>query len=128
MLDGTAQIVREHSTPQDTIFTYPSMPIFYAISHRYWPGYSEGHEIDACPDSIASADAAKVLGAKPAVIIYYRQTADELDVLDKLWRHGKRSGQRDIIAAVETLVKHYKLVASYPVPPTKLQLDVYVRQ
>lgn len=127
MLEGTARIIHDHTTPQDTIFTYPSMPIFYAISHRWWPGYAEDHNVDACPDSIARADAAAVLRAKPAVIIYYRQTPDFLKLEETLWRDGKRAGQRDIIAAVEKLVKNYKLVASYPVPPTKLKLDVYVR-
>ncbi|HUZ46957.1 MAG TPA: hypothetical protein VMW54_10005 [Terriglobia bacterium] len=127
MLEGAARIIREHSTAQDTIFTYPSMPIFYAISHRWWPGYTEDHNIDACPDNIAQADAARILQAKPAVIIYYRQTPEYLKSEEALWRDGKRSGQRDIIAAVEKLVRGYKLAASYDVPTTKLKLDVYVR-
>jgi hypothetical protein len=128
MLDGATAIIREHSTPEDTIFTYPSMPIFYDLSHRGWPTYAGGHEMDACPDSVASADAARVLKARPAVIIYYRETPDELGALEALWRHGKRSGQRDIIASVETLIKHYTLAASYPAPPTNLVVDVYVRK
>jgi hypothetical protein len=127
MLEGAARIIREHSTPQDLIFTYPSMPIFHIISHRWWPGYSGDHNFDSCPDDIARADAAAVLHARPAVIIYYRETPEFIKTEEALYRHGKRSGQRDIIAAVEELVKHYKLAASYPVPPTKLKLDVYVR-
>lgn len=127
MLEGAARIIRQHSTAEDTIFTYPTMPIFYAISHRWWPGYALQHNMDSCPDSIARADAASILQAKPAVIIYYRQTPKYLKLQENLWREGRRSGQRDIIAAVETLVKHYKLAASYPVPPTKLVLDIYVR-
>jgi hypothetical protein len=127
MLEGAARIIREHSTAQDTIFTYPTMPIFYAISHRWSPTYAGDHNMDYCPDDIARADAAAVLRAKPAVIIFYDQTSALLIADEALWRNGKRSGQRDIIAAVETLVKSYKLAASYDVPPTKLKLNVYVR-
>jgi hypothetical protein len=127
MLEGAARIIREHSTPQDTIFTYPMLPMFYAISHRWWAGFAPNHNFDFCPDDIARADAARILQVKPAVIIYYRQTPEFLKTEESLWRDGRRSGQRDLIAAVEELVKHYKLAASYPVPPTKLKLDVYVR-
>jgi hypothetical protein len=127
MLESAARIIRQHSTPEDLIFTYPSMPIFYAISHRWWPGFAEDHNMDVCSDDIARADAARVLKARPAVIIYYRHTPKSLKSGEVLWRHGKKSGQRDIIAAVETLVKQYRLAASYQIPPAKVELDIYVR-
>jgi hypothetical protein len=128
MLDGITHIIREHSRPGDTIFTYPSMPIFHALSGLGLPTYAGDHNIDACPDDIARRDAAILLRVKPAVIVYYREDATFLKSEEILWRGGRASGQREIIAAVETLVKGYSLAGSYDAPPTRLKVEVYVRQ
>lgn len=127
MLEGVTRIIRDHSSASDTIFTYPSMPIFYALTGRWFPTYGADHNIDACPDDIARQDAATLLRVKPAVIVYYRQDASRLAADEALWRKGRRSGQRDIIAAIETLVKTYSLAGTYDAPPTNLRVQVYVR-
>ena len=127
MIDGATAIIRSRSTPQDTIFTYPSMPIFYWLSGRWSPTYAGDHNIDACPDEVARQDARRLLRARPAVILYYRQQPERLQYEEMLWRGGRRSGQRDVIDAVESLVRGNKLAAAFPAPPTKLTLEVYVR-
>jgi hypothetical protein len=127
MIDGTTQIIREHARPGDTIFTYPSMPIFHALTGYWFPTYAGDHNIDACPDDVASQDAERLLRARPAVIVQYSQDPAFLATEEALWRGGKRSGQRDLTTAVETLTKEYRLTATFDVPPTELKVKVYVR-
>ena len=127
MLDGITQIMREHLRPGDTIFTYPTMPIFYALSGRWFPTFATDHNIDDCPDDIARRDAATLLRVRPAVIVYYRQDPAFLKAEEITWRRGAPSGRRAIIAAIDMLVKQYSLAASYDAPPTNLKVQVYVR-
>ncbi len=127
MLEGITRIIKADSSPNDTIFTYPSMPIFYGLSGRFSPAYSGDHNIDACPDDIARQDAQAILRAKPKVIIYYRQDPRRLRGDEILWRGGRVSGQRTIISAVETLIKEYRLAGRFAAPPTPITVDVYVR-
>ena len=127
MIDGTTKIIREHAGPGDTVFTYPSMPIFNAITGNWFPTYAGDFNIDACPDDVVRKDAATLLRARPAVVIYYAEGEASLVWKEILWRGGKRSGQRDMIAAVETLAKEYRLAATFDAPPTDLKVKVYVR-
>lgn len=127
-VDGTVDIIRTHSTPRDTIFTYPELGIFYTLSARRYPTLASSHNIDVINDQFAREEAQRVLNGKPAVIIYRRESEEQLHADELLWRHGKPSGQRDIIAAVETLVKDYKLAASYDVGGGAFPVLVYVRR
>ena len=127
-LDGTLNIIGQHSRPEDTIFTYPEFGIFYSLSNRWYPTFTGSHNIDVVNDDFARNEAARLLSHPPAVLIYYREPASFLADEELLWRGGRRSGNRDIIAAVETLAAKYHLAATYPVPPDGRQINVYVRE
>jgi hypothetical protein len=128
LIDGTVRIIRANSTPEDTIFTYPEIGLFYGISHRKAPTFSGSHNIDVVNDAFASEEAETLLRKKPAVIIYYRQPEDYLRLEEKRWRGGNRSGQRDIIAAIESLIPEYRLAATFPSAARNRDLLVYVRR
>jgi hypothetical protein len=127
LVDGTVRIVQDHSTPKDKIFIYPELGLFYTLTHRLPPTVTGSHNIDVVNDEFARDEAKRLLAAPPAVIIYYRQ--EEAVVLgnESMWRNGQRSGQRDIVAAIETLVSHYRLAGAFDVPPNRFQVMVYVR-
>ncbi len=127
-VDGTVKIIRTHSTPQDTIFTYPELGIFYTLSERRYPTLSGSHNMDVVSDQFAREEAQRLLFAPPAVIIYRHESEEKLHTDELLWRHGHRSGQRDLIAAVESLVKDYWLAASYNLGDSSNPVLVYVRQ
>ncbi len=124
-IDETARIVEMRSSPNDTIFTYPEMGIFYAVTHRRFPTASGSHNIDVVNDGFARDEAKRLLAGRPAVLIYSREDpAGE----EFWWRNGRRSGQRDIIAAMETLASEYELVRTFKVPPTDRLVSVYARR
>ncbi len=127
-LDGTAQIVKQHSTAADTIFVYPEFGLLYPLFHRKFPTVTDSHNIDVVNDEFARSEAARLLNARPAVIIYYPTPEWSLRADEKLWRNGARSGQRDLIAAIEKLAASYRLAASFHVPPNQGSVRVYVRQ
>lgn len=126
-IDGTAKIVAARSGPRDTIFTYPEMGIFYSVTHRKCPTGDCSTNIDIVNDSSARDEAAVLLKARPAVLIYRRPSQRELHIEEQIWRNGRPSGQRDLIAAMETLSSQYDLVATFTVPPDERPMSVYAR-
>ena len=127
MLDETARIVREHSSPTDKIFVYPEFGIFYSLNHRMYPTVSGSHNIDVINDDFARSEAHRLLASPPAVLIYSKPDEEDLRGDEKYWRNGQRSGQRDIIAAIEELTSHYTLAAVFDVPPNRTPVKVYTR-
>ena len=124
-IDGTVRIIDNHSGPNDTIFTYPEFALFYALSGRSCPTLTCSHNIDVVNDQFARDEAKRLLNGRPAVIIYCPVSEAALVGDENLWRHGKRSGQRDLINAVETLISHYHLAATFHIPsyPGPVQVD-----
>jgi hypothetical protein len=124
-VDSTIRIVREHSTPNDTIFVYPELGFFYGATERRPATFSASHNIDVVPDSFAKQEAERLLRARPAVLIYGRLPEPFLREEEEHWRNGQRSGQRDLIAAVETLAQEYTLARTFQV--FGHPVDVFVR-
>ena len=126
-LDETVGLVARQTRPGDTIFTYPEMGLLYPLTDRWPPTWSGSHNIDVINDAFAREEAQRLIRARPAVIIYYRLPEQALRGDEFLWRGGARSGQRDIIAAVEQLVRGYRLAGSYVIAPGNPPIEVYVR-
>lgn len=126
-VDSTVQIIEENSSPSDTIFTYPELGFFYAATHRGPPTLSGSHNIDVVPDSFAKEEAARLIARRPAVLIYGPQSEEFILGQEKLWRNGHPSGQRDLIAAVQTLADQYQLAATFSLYPNRHPVYVFVR-
>lgn len=125
-VDSTVRIVGEYSTPKDTIFTYPELGFFYGATERMPATFSGSHNTDVVSDSFAKQDAERLLRARPAVLIYGPRP-DQLAWEEWFWRNGKPSGQRDLIAAVETLAREYTLVRTFKLYPFGNPVYVFVR-
>jgi hypothetical protein len=126
-LDETVNLVATKTRPGDTIFTYPEMGLFYPLTGRQPPTWSGSHNIDVINDAFAREEAKRLSRSRPALIVYYRLPEEVLRGEERVWRGGRRSGQRDLIAAVETLVAGYKLAGEYVIAPGDPPIDVYVR-
>src|SRR5216683_4833714 len=127
LVDGVAHIVASNTTPADTIFTYPEMALFYALTDRRWPTQTASHNVDVVNDAMAKEEAARLLQNPPKVLIYLPETEEQSRVEEDNWRNGHRMGQRDIAAAVETLARSYRLAGVYPTLPENQDVRVYVR-
>jgi len=127
LVDGVVATVAANTTPADTIFTYPEMGIFYTITNRKYPTETGSHNVDVVNDAMARSEAARLLANPPKVLIYLPETEKQARAEELLWRGGHRMGQRDIIAAVETLAKKYRLAGIYPTLPVNQNIYVYVR-
>jgi hypothetical protein len=126
-LDDTTNLVATHTRPGDTIFTYPEMGLLYPLTGRQPPTWAGSHNIDVVNDAFARDEAERLTRARPAVIIYCRLPEATLRTDEQVWRGGRRSGQRDIIAAVEALVAGYQLAGTYDVTPGDPSVAVYIR-
>jgi hypothetical protein len=67
-----------------------------------------------------------LLADPPKVLIYLPETVERLHDQEAMWRGGRRMGQRDIIAAVETLADTYRLAGVYGTKGNE-SVFVYVR-
>lgn len=127
LIDGTVGILRANTGPGDTIFTFPGMPIFYALTGLRPPTLLGEHNIDVVDNQLAKEEAERLLRHPPKVIIYFRQPEEYLEEEEMIWRRGQRAGQRDIIAAIERLIKDYRLAGSFEGPKQARTVLVYVR-
>lgn len=129
-IDGTVHIVLDNTLPSDTVFTYPEINLINVLSKRRMPTFSATQNMDVMPDALAKEDAERLLRLRPAVLVYMPITERELKAQELMWRGGKPSGNRLIIAACETLAKEYKLVKTYHLEASlgwKAEAFVYLR-
>ena len=126
-IDTTADIIRANSSPEDTIFTYPEMALFYGISGRKFPTFSGSHNYDLVSDTFAKREAERLLSSRPAVLIYAPEPEAFVRGSEAVWRGGKPSGQRDMAAAVEALANQYRLAARFKVGNQSSPVFVFVR-
>jgi hypothetical protein len=126
-VNGTLKTIQVNTTATDTIFTYPEMSIFYALSGRAYPTLSGSHNVDVVSDPFAAEEAARLLQRPPAVVIYMKLTPAELAGEDAVWRFGRPSGQHILIAAVERLTREYRVERVYRVGQDRREITVFVR-
>lgn len=125
-------IIDAHSSTTDKIYTFPGLSIFYDLSGRRPGTFSLDSGIDVTPDFIASGDARLLLAHPPAVIVVYNPrgiTARARLVSDELiWRNGKRSGQRDILDAIDQLTPTYAFHETVRDEFAGITLDVWAKR
>jgi hypothetical protein len=127
-LDGTMALIQDRTQSNDTIFTFPEMSLIYALADRRPPTWSWSHNIDVINDRFAREEAGRLMERPPAVIVYCPPSEASLSLEELVWRQGERSGQRDLIDAVESIVRGYELRGTYhPMGPQGPVAFVYVR-
>ena len=121
------QAVQAHTHGQDTIFTYPEMGLLYSLTGKNYPTVSGSHNVDVINDAFARDEASRLLAARPAVLITYTLSPEEVAEEDRTWREGKPSGQHILAAAVAQLALRYRLEGTYALGPERRQVSIYVR-
>jgi hypothetical protein len=90
------------------------MPMLYAIAERRPATLSLAHWFDVCPDDVARADANRLIADPPRVIVWQVLDEELIEVCEKQFRNGNKSGQRDLIRAFDQIRPLYDLVYSTP--------------
>jgi len=126
-VDQTLATIQTNTSANDTIFAYPEFGAFYALSGKNCPTFTCSHNIDVVNDAMARQEANQLLSKPPAVLIFQPQDEAFLNFEELLWRHGSRSGNRDLIDAVQDLAHRYRLAGEYTLPPDNYKVSVYVR-
>jgi hypothetical protein len=131
-LDRIVAIIEQNSNPDEPIFAYPFMPIFYYLTGRPTPtfGYVDYH--DVCPDKYAREDAERLLKNPPAVIIETVFPEKAVEFGERVFRGGMAAGQRDLEEAIRKITANYKLAAklegnSYSYGDGSYPIRVWVR-
>ena len=99
-----------HSGPEDTVLVDPDIPIFYLLTSRRPATFAYVHWIDVAPDSIDQADAARILGNPPKVIVYLEESEEQVHSGEVDFRHGRPGGVRTLMAAIHTLQPQYQVL------------------
>ena len=92
LLDGAVRIVRENTSPGDTIFSYPGLGLFHTLTDRRWPTLSGDENVDVVNDALAKEEAGTLLRVRPKVIIYYREPESYLRAQELTRRDGRPDG------------------------------------
>lgn len=122
---AAARTARSHGV--NSGFTYPEMSLIYPLSGLQSPTQSGSHNIDVVQDAFAREEAARLLNAQPTVIVYSRPSESDLRADEAIWRNGRTSGQRDLVAALDQIVASYRLVGIYRLRPDDNPIRLYVR-
>lgn len=128
-LDEVTETIRTHSKPDERIFVYPNMTIFYGLAHRFPATFALMHWVDVCPDYVADIDAKNLLLSPPAVLVVHPIVPEEFKYLEWAFRNDQPSSVRKVQAAFESLYPKYQLIRTFRLPdyPTPIQIWTLIR-
>ena len=130
ILDGVTKAIRQYSGDDDSIYTFPHMPLFYLLADRKHDTFSAVHYFDVCSDALAISDAKIIRSIKPKVIVimYFPESAWKQH--EDIFRGGRRSGQRDIMELVDRFKNsgEYKSVLRYSTSGYNYEIEVLAKE
>jgi hypothetical protein len=103
VFDDLSNLIRTETQPGDRIVVFPQTPIFYLTGKRQIVGHAVVHWFDFLPDDLAIKEASAITSNHPALLIVMEMPESVWKAHEALFRGGKESGQREIIAAIRRL-------------------------
>jgi len=127
--DAILDEVSRYSKPGEPVFTFPFMPMFNYVTGRPQPTFAPVHYWDVCPDWVATADAERLRWTRPRMLIVMDVNSRDWKIAEDAFRHGAKSGQRQIRAVIESMVRSgdYKLVHTWVGPGYGTPVRVWAR-
>jgi hypothetical protein len=119
--------LRDYSGPNHEAYLFFYMPEFYVLSGTHPVTRSFAPFIDVASDAVARDDADILRRSPPPVIAYTVVDGDELSAWEHDFRAGRISGQRTLVAAIEDLVREYRLLDTLSMPGTGRPVRIYAR-
>jgi len=120
-------VIRTHSGPDDPVYLFFYLPLIYGLTDRRPPTVGFNHFIDVAPDYLAEEDADRLLVRKPKLFVYSMLQSNELREWEKLFRCGKPSGQRHLVAVLDRLSSEYRLLDTLQFPGSGRLVKVFER-
>lgn len=126
-MERLSTLVDAHSTRQQPIYVFFYLPLGYILPDRDPSTFAYIHFIDVASDAITLSDN-NVLRAQPPAVIVYTEVPDaETTAWEQQFRGGRHSGQRDLIATLNSMVVSYKLLDTLQMPGSQRPVKVYAR-
>jgi hypothetical protein len=129
-LDGIEAVIRRYSSPSDSIFVFPNMPIVYWLSERRASTFSVNYWFDVAPDSLSLAAVGELQASHPAVLVDFSISASEWRTNETVFRGGRPCGQRELHRALLEMASSsdYVKIAEMASPVTRNPVTVWVRR
>jgi hypothetical protein len=126
-VERLATLVESPSARQQPIYVFFYLPLGYILPDRDPSTFAYIHFIDVASDAITRSDN-NMLRAKPPAVIVYTEVPDaETTEWEREFRGGRHSGQRDLIATLNSMVVSYKLLDTLQMPGSERPVKVYAR-
>ena len=134
MSPGTAEFVdtatlaiMENSRPDEPIFVFPNMMIFYVLADRDPVTFALSHWFDVAPERVVLEDVARLKERLPAVVVNYEINPAEWQVNEANFRDGEPSAQRQLEAEIHRLTSSaaYRPVVELRAPMTGNRLRIW---
>jgi hypothetical protein len=117
-----------NSAPEDTIYVYPHLPVFYLLSNRTPFDGAVVSWFDFTSDALAYDLSQRLKTSTPPVIVMAEIPEIVLAAHENLFRHNRPLGQRKILASVATLLATGRIERIEHITDlTGLTVDVYKR-
>jgi hypothetical protein len=118
--------IQANSSGGEPVYVYPHMPIFYLLAGRPPFAGAVVSWYDFMSDREAKNLAARLLVSPPRVVVFANIPEIVLSTHERLFRGGRRIGQRDIVDAMTALTRCHLLGRIDRVGPLSgLWIDVY---
>ena len=123
----TEAIVR-HSDPNDAVYVFPHMPIFYLLADRPLFQNAVVSWFDVMSDRQAIRVAQALRDSPPTVIVVAELQDDVFATHERLFRGGRPLGQRKIMEVIDELLENGRVSPIKRVPQLDgLPVVVYAR-
>jgi hypothetical protein len=126
-MEQIANEVRKHSS-ENEIYVYPHMPIFYEMTEKIPYRGAVVSWFDFMSDDQAKVLAHELLEKPPSMLIIADLPDEVATAHEQLFRGGRLSGQRDIIASIHKLVADRTICRLRKIKNLNgLDIDLYIR-
>ena len=101
------------SASEDKVFQFSNIPLFNVLTRKEIPSYVPITWFDVCPDTLAELVSRQLYEERPKMVVWNNMDRNNWDILERVFRDGKKSGQRQILKFYNDVIKsEYKKVYS----------------
>ncbi len=112
IVDRITREIDDNSRPDQSVFVDPNLALFYVLADRKPATFAFVHYVDVAPDYIDRLDAHELVRHPPRVIVQWQESEQWVRAGEISFRHGRRSGVRDLLSAVDSLKSEYSQIDS----------------